>query len=145
MEKKRKAQEFLARHRVYSEKLSYIVEQMFCIDRWLLTAEEQFGVTDARYIHLLKEKRELIFHRAVVSGWMEVIEETVKRLPEPEQKVLERFYLTASSRFAAEDLMEELEFEKTHIYRLRDRALHRLGDLLEGENIDVAFTLLEEL
>jgi len=141
MEKKRRAQEFLAKHRIYCEKMSYIVEQMFYIDRLLLTAKEEFGEQDVRYIRLLKEKKELIFQRNVVVGWKEVIEETVKRLPEQEQRVLERFYLTPSSRFAAEDLMEALEFEKTHVYRLRDRALKHLGEILEGERIDVIVTL----
>ncbi len=142
MEKKRRAQEFLAKHRIYCEKMSYIVEQMFYIDRLLLTAKEEFGEQDVRYIRLLKEKKELIFQRNVVVGWKEVIEETVKRLPEQEQRVLARFYLTPSSRFAAEDLMEALEFEKTHVYRLRDRALKHLGEILEGERIDVIVTLL---
>ena len=142
MEKKRRAQEFLAKHRMYCEKMSYIVEQMFYVDRLLLTAKEEFGEQDVRYIRLLKEKKELIFQRNVVVGWKEVIEETVKRLPEQEQRVLERFYLTPSSRFAAEDLMEALEFEKTHVYRLRDRALKHLGEILEGERIDVIVTLL---
>ena len=37
--------------------------------------------------------------------------------------------------------MEALEFEKTHVYRLRDRALKHLGEILEGERIDVIVTL----
>jgi DNA-directed RNA polymerase specialized sigma subunit len=117
---------------------------MFCIDRLILTAKEQLGEKDARYVKLLKEKKELIFHRTTMAGWKEVIEETVRRLPEHERRVLERFYLTASCRFAAEDLMEALEFEKTHIYRLRDRALKHLGEILEGERTDVIVTVPED-
>jgi len=142
MENKKRAQDFLARYRVYAEKLSYIVEQMFYIDRLLITAKDQLGETDPRYIALLKERKEMAFHRAAVAGWKEVIEETVRRLPQPERRILERFYLSDSSRYAAEDLMESLEFEKTHIYRLRDRALCRLGEMLDGEQNDVIFTVL---
>ena len=143
MEKKRRAIAFLEKHRIYGEKLSYIVEQMFYIDRLLTTAKDELGDRDPRYIRLLKERKELIFQRNAVAGWKEVIEETVRRLPEAEQRVLHRFFLTASSRFAAEDLMESLEFEKTHVYRLRERALKHLGEILEGERLDVAFTVLD--
>jgi hypothetical protein len=40
--------------------------------------------------------------------------------------------------------MEALEFEKTHIYRLRDRALKHLGEILEGERTDVIVTVPED-
>ena len=44
----------------------------------------------------------------------------------------------------AEELMERLGFEKTHIYRLRDRALTRIGEIVADEHPDVTLTLLRE-
>ena len=42
------------------------------------------------------------------------------------------------------ELMEQLGFEKTHIYRLRDRALMRIGEIVADEQLDVTLTLLRE-
>ena len=142
MENKQRGMAFLEKHRLYTEKMSYIVEQMFCSDRMLGAAKEQFGEEDLRYVRLLKEKKEMAFRYAALEAHKEVIEETVRRLPPPERKVIERFFLTSDRRFAAEDLMESLEFEKTHIYRLRDRALRHLGEILEGEEHYALFTEL---
>ena len=43
-----------------------------------------------------------------------------------------------------EELMERLGFEKTHIYRLRDRALTRIGEIVADEHPDVTLTVLRE-
>ncbi len=142
-ERKQNAVAFLEKHRVYRQKIQYIDEQMFFTERLLTKAKAVKGEADATCVRLLKEQKELLLRRAALKGWLEVIEETVRRLPDKEGEILHRFFLTEDKRYAAEDLMEKLEFEKTHVYRLRDRALNRLGEILEGERVDVIFTALE--
>ena len=61
-----------------------------------------------------------------------MIENVVSALPKNERKVIERFFLSPDKHYAAEDLMEELEFEKTHIYRLRTRALEMISRIIEN-------------
>jgi len=143
-EEKRRGIDFVTGYRRYTDKLSYINEQMFFINRMLLTAKDNFGEKDMRYVTLLKERQELLFRRACCAGAREVIDQTVKRLPSPERQVIERYYIHGDGHRAAEELMEQLGFEKTHIYRLRDRALRRIGEIVADEHLDVTLTVLRE-
>lgn len=143
-ETKRMGMAFLEGYRRYTEKLAYMDEQMFFINRMIATAKSNFGEKDMRYVTLLKERQELSFRRACCAGAREVIDQTVKRLPSPERQVIERYYVHGDGHRAAEELMEQLGFEKTHIYRLRDRALMRIGEIVADEQLDVTLTLLRE-
>ena len=144
MEDKQKGIVFLERYQRYTVALAYINEQMFFANRLLLTAKDTFGEKDGRYVTLLKERQELAFRRAYYMGAREVITETVKRLPTPECQVIERYYIHGDEHGAAEELMERLGFEKTHIYRLRDRALRRIGAIVAEEGLEVTHTLFSE-
>ena len=77
---------------------------------------------------LTDEYKDLAMRKRLLNYRMKMIENVVSTLPKNERKVIERFFLSPNKHYAAEDLMEELEFEKTHIYRLRTRAL----DMIEG-------------
>ncbi len=143
-ERKRRAIAFLSKYRLYTEKEAYINEQMFCNDRIALAVKTQYGEEDLRYVKILKVQKDLALRRTALSGLKEVIVEMVRQLPLPERQILTRYYLDGDVHRAAEDLMEKLEFEKTHIYRLRDRALQRIGAVLETERDDGVLLLLEQ-
>ncbi|MBE6622133.1 MAG: hypothetical protein E7630_04190 [Ruminococcaceae bacterium] len=143
-EEKRTGIAFLENYARYTDKLHYIDEQMFHLDRMILTAKADFGEQDMRHVNLLKARREQHYRRAWVAGARDVILQTVKRLPSPERQILERYYIDGDGHRAAEDLMEKLGFEKTHIYRLRDRALIHVGQIVMGEKTDVTYTVLQE-
>ena len=143
-EEKRTGIAFLENYARYTDKLHYIDEQMFHLDRMILTAKADFGEQDMRHVNLLKARREQHYRRAWVAGARDVILQTVKRLPSPERQILERYYIDGDGHRAAEDLMEKLGVEKTHIYRLRDRALIHVGQIVMGEKTDVTYTVLQE-
>ena len=143
-ETKRRGMTFLEGYHRYTEKLAFIDEQMFFINRMIATVKSNFGEKDMRYVTLLKERQDLAFRRACCAGAREVIDQTVKRLPSPERQVIERYYIHGDGHRAAEELMERLGFEKTHIYRLRDRALTRIGEIVADEHPDVTLTVLRE-
>ena len=58
------------------------------------------------------------------------IQRVLEILNKNERRVIERFYLTDEGKSVAEDLMEELGFEKSSIYRLKDSALDKIGEYI---------------
>ena len=81
---------------------------------------------------LISEYRDLSMRKRLLNYRIKMIENVVSALPKNERKVIERFFLSPDKHYAAEDLMEELEFEKTHIYRLRTRALEMISKIIEN-------------
>ncbi|MBQ7779603.1 MAG: hypothetical protein IJ404_03825 [Clostridia bacterium] len=81
---------------------------------------------------LTDEYRELSMRKRLLNYRIKMIENVVFALPKNERKVIERFFLSTDKHYAAEDLMEELEFEKTHIYRIRTRALEMISEIIEN-------------
>jgi hypothetical protein len=81
---------------------------------------------------LTEEYRELSMRKRLLNYRMKMIENVVSALPKNERKVIERFFLSPNKHYAAEDLMEELEFEKTHIYRIRTHALEMISEIIEN-------------
>ncbi len=60
------------------------------------------------------------------------VERSIAALPALEQTVLRRFFITPKRKGSAESLMEEMDYEKTQIYRIRERALRRFAINLFG-------------
>lgn len=81
---------------------------------------------------LTDEYKDLAMRKRLLNYRIKMIENVVSALPKNERKVIERFFLSPDKHYAAEDLMEELEFEKTHIYRLRTRALEMISRIIEN-------------
>ena len=134
------AVEFLKQYDTLQKSCKIIDEQMFEIMPLLreLKREENAELNSQnenvsrrfnKYLDgLISEYRELSMRKRLLNYRIKMIENVVSALPKNERKVIERFFLSPDKHYAAEDLMEELEFEKTHIYRLRTRAL----DMIEG-------------
>lgn len=134
------AVEFLSQYDMLQKSCKIIDEQMFEIMPLLRELKrEENASTDTqnenvsrrfnKYLEgLTDEYKDLAMRKRLLNYRIKMIENVVSALPKNERKVIERFFLSPNKHYAAEDLMEELEFEKTHIYRLRTRAL----DMIEG-------------
>lgn len=60
------------------------------------------------------------------------IERSLEALPSDEKIVLKKFFIQPKHYNCAEDLMEMLGFEKTQIYRIRDKALRHFASNMFG-------------
>ena len=138
------AVEFLSQYDILQRSCQIIDEQMFEIAPLLreLKREEEAQADKQsenvsrrvnKYLDSLSEEyRELMIRKRIINYRMKMIENVVSSLPKNERKVIERFFLSPNKHYAAEDLMEELEFEKTHIYRIRTHALEMISEIIEN-------------
>lgn len=138
------AVDFLSQYDILQRSCQIIDEQMFAIAPLLreLKREEDAQADKKsenvsrrvnKYLDSLSEEyRELSMRKRLLNYRMKMIENVVSSLPKNERKVIERFFLSPEKHYAAEDLMEELEFEKTHIYRIRTRALEMISEIIEN-------------
>ena len=138
------AVEFLSQYDILQRSCQIIDEQMFEIAPLLreLKREEDAQADKKsenvsrrvnKYLDSLSEEyRELSMRKRLLNYRMKMIENVVSSLPKNERKVIERFFLSPEKHYAAEDLMEELEFEKTHIYRIRTHALEMISEIIEN-------------
>ncbi len=81
---------------------------------------------------LTNEYKDLSMRKRLLTYRIKMIESVVSALPKNERKVIERFFFSPNKHYAAEDLMEKLEFEKTHIYRIRTRALEMISEIIDN-------------
>ena len=138
------AVDFLSQYDILQRSCQIIDEQMFEIAPLLreLKREEDAQVDRQsenvsrrvnKYLDSLSEEyRELMIRKRLINYRMKMIKNVVSSLPKNERKVIERFFLSPEKHYAAEDLMEELEFEKTQIYRIRTRALNKISEIIEN-------------
>ncbi len=133
------AMDFLKQYDALQTSCQIIDEQMFDTASFLRelkreeNADREENVTRRvnKYIErMTDEYNELILRKKLITHRMKMIENVVNSLPKNEQKVIKRFFLSSDKHYAAEDLMEELEFEKTHIYRIRTRALEMIEEII---------------
>ena len=116
-----------------------IDEQMFSIFelyRGLSREENSLGGEGGLYSSYKDELKNKLVALKIRHGELflrqRLINSLLDRLPLSEKTVLRRFYVTGGSHGAADELMELLSFEKTHIYRLKDRGLEKIGEMLEA-------------
>ena len=138
------ALEFLKQYDTLQKSCKIIDEQMFEIMPLLreLKREENAEADGQsenvsrrfdKYLDGLRDEyKDLAMRKRLLNYRIKMIENVVSALPKNERKVIERFFLSPDKHYAAEDLMEELEFEKTHIYRLRTRALEMISRIIEN-------------
>ena len=149
--RKEKAISYLERYHKIGDRVKLIGEQMFETERVLqalrscLPEEGRDPALEEMLAAGQKKQKELALRRTALLAQRNLIGEVVARLPFPERRVIERFFLEGTNRKASDDLMEELEFEKTQIYRLRERGLDRVAELIEGPETVFWFTADGEL
>lgn len=127
---------YLEEYRELVFRQSDIEEQMFSFARLLRETkdDESQGKVQKRveaFRRRLQEKLiALQYSLVTVSFRRKRIERVVAALPPSERAVIDRYYISGDHRGAAEELMEELGYEKSQIYRLRENGLRRIGRLL---------------
>ena len=135
------AMDFLKEYGTLQRSCQIIDEQMFEIASLLReikrdeNGNEPENVTGRinKYVSKLTDDyKHLSLRKRLLTYRINLIESVVKSLPKNERTVIDRFFLSPDKHYAAEDLMEELEFEKTHIYRLRTRALEMIEEIIEN-------------
>ena len=81
-------------------------------------------------ISQISKKEDLRLRLMIIETRKRYIQRVLEILSKNERRVIERFYLTEEGKNAAESLMEELGFEKSSIYRLKDSALDKIGEYI---------------
>lgn len=138
-EKIKAATEFLSQYNKIQKSREIIDEQMFKIAALLreLAREEQGASENAlcraeEYkSKLYDELAELKMRRNALCLRQTLIENVVNSLNKQEAQIIKRFYFSENTHRASDDLMELLGFEKTHIYRLKSRALSKISDIID--------------
>lgn len=87
--------------------------------------------TDDRWLSIVVERARLIDNLHSVRRRVEATERGLAVLDDEELRVLESFYI-APRKGHVEKLMDELKYEKSHIYRLKDRALGKYTRAVYG-------------
>jgi hypothetical protein len=135
------AMDFLKEYGTLQRSCQIIDEQMFEIASLLReikrdeNGNEPENVTGRinKYVaKLTDDYKHLSLRKRLLTYRINLIESVVESLPKNERTVIDRFFLSPDKHYAADDLMEELEFEKTHIYRLRTRALEMIEEIIEN-------------
>lgn len=132
------AAELLSSYNTVIKQKQIIDEQMFSIfELYRNMIREEQSMTDKdmydsckndlrKRLCLLQSRHNELFLK------QRLINSLLDRIPLTEKTVLRRFYISGGGHGAAEELMELLTFEKTHIYRLKDRGLSRIGQMMEA-------------
>ena len=138
------AVEFLNQYDILQRSCQIIDEQMFAIAPLLRELKREENTRQDienenvsrrvnKYIQSLREEyRELSMRKRLINYRIKMIESVVSSLPKNEKRTIERFFLSPDKHYAAEDLMEELDLEKTQIYRIRTRALNMTSEIIEN-------------
>lgn len=141
---KTNATDFLREYDVLQKSCQIIDEQMFETASLLRELKREESTSNDgqnenvmsrvnKYINkLTDEYKHLSMRKNLLTHRIKLIESVVNALPKNERKVIERFFLSPDKHHAAEELMEELEFEKTQIYRIRTRALDMIGEMISN-------------
>lgn len=120
-----------------------IRDQLTAIDKYIssgldamasvLSPESAGDIIEPDFIKTRRVEREILHHRMMICiAKRRAIERSLNALAEDEKTVLDRFFLQPKRYNCAEDLMELLGFEKTQIYRIRDRALRNFAENMFG-------------
>lgn len=133
------AAEFLSQYNMIKKSREIIDEQMFNIAALLreLVREEQSSTENVlRRVEEYKAKlydelAVLKMRRNALCLRQTLIENVVNSLNKQEAQIIRRFYFSDNTHRASDDLMESLGFEKTHIYRLKTRALSKISDIID--------------
>lgn len=138
-EKRKQAAELLSQYKIIIEKKRIIEEQMYDMSSMLREATRtrvsDDKVTESKnngYLDLLENNFvSLNASRGALKIRQKMIEGILDSLPPIERQIIRRYYIDGDYRRANDDLIEITGFEKSHIYRLRDRALDRIASLID--------------
>ena len=139
MNKKRKtAADFVSEYKKLKHEKEIVTDQMYCtaeLYRELTRNEGTEGnqkILNEYKCSLERRINELNARRGAIQLRMKLIDSIILRLSDIEQLVIKRYYIDGNSKGAADDIMERLSYEKTHVYRLRDKALDTIADMMNS-------------
>ena len=142
-QKRKAASDFLKEYRIIKNQKRIIDEQMFSVSELYreLINTSSFAYSKGKgsdkhfnsYKKSLEEKMdELILRRNTLMLRQRTIESVVRNLNKTEAAVIRGFYIDGDGKRAADMLMVELEYEKSHIYRKKDRALDSISQMIDA-------------
>lgn len=130
---------------VNSERI--IKEQLFDVERLLHSLRtSNMGSSpnhggSSRYedflVSQISKKEELRLRLLICEMRKNNIIRMLDKLPPIDRKIIDRIFINGGKHGAVEDLMDKLGFEKSHIYRMKDRALDRLAEYMAEIEGDV--------
>jgi hypothetical protein len=139
MNKKRKiAADFVSEYKKLKHEKEIVTDQMYCsaeLYRELARSEGTDGnqkILNEYKSSLERRINELNARRGAIQLRMKLIDSMILRLSDVEQLIIRRYYIDGESKGAADDIMEILSYEKTHVYRLKDKALDNIYDMMNS-------------
>lgn len=141
-QKRKAASDFLKEYRIIKSQKKIIDEQMFSISELYRELINSSSFTQGTqkgsekhfnsYKKSLEEKMdELILRRNTLMLRQRTIESVVRNLNKTEATVIRGFFMDGDGKRAADILMEDLEYEKSQIYRIKDRALDSISEMID--------------
>ena len=137
MNNKRKiAADFILGYKKLKHEKEIVSDQMYCtaeLYRELMRAEHSEtdqGTFNDYKNGLERRMTELNARRGAIQLRMKLIDSIIDRLSEVERLIIKRYYIDGDCKGAADDIMEMLSYEKTHVYRLRDKALDIIYEMM---------------
>jgi len=138
---KKVAVEDLRRYQHLKKSLSHIPQRIETLEEYNLAvkggmsgSEPVSGGTSTsedRLISNICERERLGHNYKAVKGLVDMIEEGLGMLNKTERLVLERFYINRTQGYV-DRLMDELGYEKSRVYQIKDDALHKFTVAMYG-------------
>lgn len=135
---RKRAADFIAEYKKLEREKEIVTDQMYGtaeLYRELMCYEKndkEQGMFDEYKMRLERMLNKLNAQRGAIQLRMKLIESIIGRLSDVERLILRRYYIEGDSKGAADDLMEDLSYEKTHVYRLRDKALDKVAEMMDS-------------
>lgn len=141
MDWKRQAIDDLRKHGQRTESLHSIRERLASIesDKRAIkaTSTDTTPVRDGssrqedRLLGLVSEQERLKHTYAAAKRLVNLVDKGLSGLEKQERLVLEKFYIYRTKGYM-DDLMQELGYEQSHVYNVKDRALHKFTIAMYG-------------
>lgn len=134
----------------------WLIEDLQNLDRWrfsIMQQQEELATLEAemtairatnydklpgggdiyqdRMLTAVAKKDELTANLALTRKRVEDLDRLLSELPDDERRIVEQMYVHRE-RHAVDSLAEELGFDSSHIYRLKNQALVHLATLRHG-------------
>jgi len=100
-----------------------------------VAVQGQQGGREDRLMDAIEQRRKLEVALENTRRWMQITDRALQTLSKEEQMILRKFYIRRESG-GVNQLCQQLQVEKSSIYRKRDKALEKLMLALYGVDTD---------
>lgn len=143
--RRKSAVTFLSEYKKLKKEKEIVSDQIYCtaeLYRELMRNDgavaEHKSVSEYK-VALERRINELNARRGAIQLRMKLIDSIINRLSDVERFIIRRYYIDGDCKGAADDIMEMLSYEKTHVYRLRDKALDTIADMMNSFQEDYLY------